>query len=127
MEKVFDTLIFVFLIIIMIISVSCLSDIEKDIYPIEQSLEIKEDSGLKFEGPSITDGSQFNIKTTGSGSFDLIIKDHFNNVISKSELDIKTGDNVFRFYTNAIEDGDYTIDFIDNFGNKVQSQKITIQ
>ena len=68
MEKVFDTLIFVFLIIIMIISVSCLSDVEKDIYPIEQSLEIKEDSGLKFEGPSITDGSQFNIKTTGSWS-----------------------------------------------------------
>jgi len=127
MEKVFDTLIFVFLIIIMIISVSCLSDVEKDIYPIEQSLEIKEDSGLKFEGPSITDASQFNIKTINSGSFNLIIKDHFNNVISKSELEIKTGDNVFRFYTNAIEDGDYTIDFIDNLGNKVQSQKITIQ
>ena len=127
MEKLFDTLTFIFLLIVMILATSCLSEVDKKIYPIEQSLEIQESSGLKFEGPSITDGSQFNFKREQSGAYMLVIKDHFKNVISKSILDINPGNNVLSFYTNAINDGDYTIEFIDELGNVVESQKITIQ
>ena len=57
----------------------------------------------------------------------LVVRDHFKNVISKSILDINTGDNVLSFYTNAINDGDYTVEFVDELGNVVESQKITIQ
>lgn len=40
--------------------VGCMRDIKEDIqYPIEQSLTINEATGLKFEGPSISDASQF--------------------------------------------------------------------
>lgn len=107
--------------------VSCVTEpYEQKIYPIEQSLTIKENEGLKFEGPSITDGSQFNFKVMNAGQYELVIKDHFKNTISKSILDIQYGDNIMTFYTNAILDGDYTVEFIKN--NKiVRSQKITIQ
>ena len=128
MEKLFDTLTFIFLLIVMILASSCLTEpYEKKIYPIEQSLKIQETSGLKFEGPSITDGSLFNFKREQSGAYMLVVRDHFKNVISKSILDINTGDNVLSFYTNAINDGDYTVEFVDELGNIVESQKITIQ
>ena len=128
MEKLFDTLTFVVLLIVMILASSCMTEpYEKKIYPIEQSLKIQETSGLKFEGPSITDGSLFNFKREQSGAYMLVVRDHFKNVISKSILDINTGDNVLSFYTNAINDGDYTVEFVDELGNVVESQKITIQ
>ena len=118
MGKLFDTLTFVVLLIVMILASSCLTEpYEKKIYPIEQSLKIQETTGLKFEGPSITDGSLFNFKREQSGAYMLVVRDHFKNVISKSILDINTGDNVLSFYTNAINDGDYTVEFVDELGN----------
>lgn len=127
MDKLFDTLIIIFLVAIMAIATSCVTEpYEEKIYPIEQSLKIQQNEGLKFEGPSITDGSQFNFKVMNAGQYELVIKDHFKNTISKSILDIQYGDNVMTFYTNAILDGDYTVEFIKN-NEIVRSQKITIQ
>lgn len=127
MKKFLDTMIIIFVVICFLLIASCaMEPYEEKIYPIEQSLKIQENEGLKFAGPSITDASQFNFKVMDAGQYELVIKDHFKNTISKSILDIKYGDNVMTFYTNAILDGDYTVQFIKN--NKVvRSQKITIQ
>jgi hypothetical protein len=106
----------------------CMRDIKEDIqYPIEQSLTINEVSGLKFEGPSISDASQFNFKVETGGTYYIVVKDHLKNVISKSEIKTNIGDNVLRFYTNAIPDGDYFIEFKDPQDNVIESNKITIQ
>ena len=127
MDKITKVFIFLFFVVITLTFVSCVTEpYEKKIYPIEQSLKIQENEGLKFEGPSITDGSQFNFKVMDAGQYELVIKDHFKNTISKSILDIQYGDNVMTFYTNAILDGDYTVEFIKN-NEIVRSQKITIQ
>ena len=127
MDKITKVFIFLFFVAITLTFVSCVAEpYEKKIYPIEQSLKIQENEGLKFEGPSITDGSQFNFKVMNAGQYELVIKDHFKNTISKSILDIQYGDNIMTFYTNAILDGDYTVEFIKN-NEIVRSQKITIQ
>lgn len=115
------------ILFIFLILVSCyIEPYEQKIYPIAQDLTIAENEGLKFEGPSITDGSLFNFKVMDAGQYELVIKDHFKNTISKSILDIQYGNNVMTFYTNAILDGDYTVQFIKN-NEIVRSQKITIQ
>lgn len=115
------------ILFIFLLLVSCyIEPYEEKIYPIEQDITIAENEGLKFQGPSITDGSLFNFKVMEAGQYELVIKDHFKNTISKSILDIQYGNNVMTFYTNAILDGDYTVQFIKN-NQIVRSQKITIQ
>ena len=87
----------------------------------------RNEPGLKFEGPSISDASQFNFKVETGGTYYIVVKDHLKNVISKSEIKTNIGDNVLRFYTNAIPDGDYFIEFKDPQDNVIESNKITIQ
>lgn len=89
-------------------------------------LEIAELEGLKFENSSITDGTKFNFKTQTAGKYTLEIRDHFKVLISKSIINAEEGDNVMRFYTKALQQGDYNI-AIFNSTDKVQSTKMTIQ
>jgi len=93
---------------------------------VENKLEITEPQGLKFNNSSITDGTQFNFKTESAGTYTLEIRDHFRTLISKSTLTAKVGDNVYSFYTRALQQGDYTIT-IQQGTNKVQETKMTIQ
>ena len=89
-------------------------------------LEIAELEGLKFENSSITDGTKFNFKTQTAGKYTLEIRDHFKVLISKSIINAEEGDNVMRFYTKALQQGDYDITIF-NSTNEVQSTKMTIQ
>lgn len=93
---------------------------------VEDKLEITEPQGLKFNSSSITDGTQFNFKTQTEGTYTLEIRDHFRTLISKSTLTAKVGDNVYSFYTKALQQGDYTITVIQGT-KKVQETKMTIQ
>ena len=89
-------------------------------------LEIAELEGLKFENSSITDGTKFNFKTQTAGKYTLEIRDHFKVLISKSIINAEEGDNVIRFYTKALQQGDYNITIF-NSTNKVQQTKMNIQ
>ena len=89
-------------------------------------LKITETQGLKFNNSSIVDGTQFNFKTESEGTYTLEIRDHFRTLISKSKLTAKVGDNIYSFYTRALQQGDYTIT-IKQGTNKVQETKMTIQ
>jgi len=66
-------------------------------------------TGLKFEGSNITDGSKFNLKVLEAGEYSIEVRDYFKNLTSKSIIDAKAGDNVLKFYTQALRYGDYTI------------------
>ena len=89
-------------------------------------LEIADLEGLSFENSSITDATEFNFKTQTAGTYTLEIRDHFRTLISKSIITAQVGDNVFNFYTKALQQGDYFIS-IHSTKNKVQETKMTIQ
>jgi hypothetical protein len=72
-------------------------------------MSIAEITGLKFEGSNITNGSKFNLKVLEAGKYTIEIRDPFKNLTSKSIIDAKSGDNVMKFYTKALQGGDYNI------------------
>ena len=89
-------------------------------------LEIADLEGLSFENSSITDATEFNFKTQTAGTYTLEIRDHFKTLISKSILTAQAGDNVFDFYTKALQDGDYFI-IIKKGSKEIENTKMTIQ
>lgn len=90
------------------------------------NVAIAELTGLKFEGSNITDGSKFNLKVLEAGEYSIEVRDYFKNLTSKSTIDAKTGDNVLKFYTKALRDGDYTIT-IDKDGTELHNVKLVIK
>ena len=113
-----------------VLFLACAKDDYIEYQPINNNvignLVIAESSGLKFEGSNITNGSKFNLKVLEAGKYTIEIKDPFKNLISKSTIDAKAGDNVLKFYTRAFRDGDYTIT-IDKDGTKLHNVKLVIK
>ena len=89
-------------------------------------MAIAEVTGLKFEGSNITDGSKFNLKVLEAGEYSIEVRDYFKNLTSKSIINAKSGDNVFKFYTRALRDGDYTIT-IGKDGTELHNVKLVIK
>ena len=83
-------------------------------------------TGLKFEGSNITNGSKFNLKVLEAGEYTIEVRDYFKNLTSKSIIDAKAGDNVLKFYTRALRDGDYTIT-IGKDGTELHNVKLVIK
>ena len=89
-------------------------------------MAIADATGLKVEGSNITDGSKFNLKVLDEGEYTIEIRDYFKNLASKSIIDAKAGDNVLKFYTRALRDGDYTIT-IGKEGTELHNVKLVIK
>ena len=89
-------------------------------------MAIADATGLKFEGSNITDVSKFNLKVLDEGEYTIEIRDYFKNLASKSIIDAKAGDNVLKFYTRALRDGDYTIT-IGKDGTELHNVKLVIK
>jgi len=89
-------------------------------------MAIAEVTGLKFEGSNITDGSKFNLKVLEAGEYSIEVRDYFKNLTSKSIINAKSGDNVLKFYTRALRDGDYTIT-IGKDGTELHNVKLVIK
>lgn len=106
---------------------ACAKDDHQFVYPdLTGSISIIAPTGLKFEGPNITNGSKFNLKVLEEGKYTIEIRDYFKNLTSKSTIDAKSGDNVLKFYTRALQDGDYTIT-IGNDGQEIYNVKFVIK
>jgi len=102
------------------------ADITEDFTYTPNKLMIAGEEGLKFENSQITDGSQFNFKTQTAGTYTLEIRNHFNLLTSKSTFNAKIGDNIYSFYTRALQDGDYDVIILKG-QDVVQKVKLTIQ
>ena len=89
-------------------------------------MAIAESTGLKFEGSNITNESKFNLKVLEAGEYSIEVRDYFKNLTSKSIIDAKAGDNVLKFYTQALRDGDYTITISKN-GSELHNVKLVIK
>jgi hypothetical protein len=89
-------------------------------------MAITESTGLKFEGSNITNESKFNLKVLEAGEYSIEVRDYFKNLTSKSIINAKSGDNVLKFYTRALRDGDYTITINKN-GSELHNVKLVIK
>ena len=89
-------------------------------------MAIADVTGLKFEGSNITDGSKFNLKVLEAGEYSIEVRDYFKNLTSKSIINAKSGDNVLKFYTRALREGDYTIT-IGKDGTELHNVKLVIK
>ena len=90
------------------------------------NMSIEEPTGLKFQGSNITDGSKFNLKVLEAGEYSIEVRDYFKNLTSKSIINAQSGDNVYKFYTKALQDGDYTIT-IGKDGQEIHNVKLVIK
>ena len=50
-----------------------------------------------------------NIKSPEDSEYSIEIKDVFGNLVAKSTIKAKAGNNVYAFYTRAFKEGHYTI------------------
>ena len=118
-------------LLILLIMLGCAKDDYSDfqtLYPSlsNNKLEITGLTGLKFEESNITNRSKFNLKVLKEGKYTVEIRDPFKNLSSKSIIDAKAGDNVLKFYTRALRDGDYTIT-IGKDGTELHNVKLVIK
>ena len=118
------------ILLILLIIIGCVKDDYSDFQTFNPNLTddmfIAESTGLKFQGPNITDGSKFNLKVLEEGEYSIEIRDYFKNLTSKSIINAKSGDNVMKFYTKALQDGDYTISVNKN-GTQLFNVKLVIK
>mgnify|MGYP003645993007 CR=1 FL=1 len=117
-------------ILFILLILGCAKDEYSDFQPLNpdtiDKMAISDVTGLKFEGSNITDGSKFNLKVLEVGEYTIEVRDYFKNLTSKSIINAKSGDNVMKFYTKALQDGDYTI-LIGKDGNQIYNVKLVIK
>ena len=113
-----------------VLFLACVKDDYSDFQTLSPNLadnmSIEEPTGLKFQGSNITDGSKFNLKVLEAGEYSIEVRDYFKNLTSKSILNAQSGDNVFKFYTRALQDGDYTIT-VSKDGEQIYNVKLVIK
>lgn len=92
---------------------------------IQTQLNINDTDGFKVNGNSITNRSNFNIKVSTAGKYTLEVLDITGIAVTRENLNLKHGNNILTFYTNAMKDGDYTIN-IKKEGQTIQTTKMVI-
>ena len=115
--------------ILFFLFLACAKDTDWNIYEplsVKNELHIDDIEGLKVSGNFITNRSNFNVKVSTAGNYTLEVLNLAGIAVTRDNLNLKVGDNILTFYTNAIEDGDYTIN-IKNEGVIVQTTKMIIQ
>tara|TARA_Y100000287_G_scaffold180931_1_gene176378 strand:+ start:499 stop:861 length:363 start_codon:yes stop_codon:yes gene_type:complete len=90
--------------------VGCMKDeFITEIDSVIPELEIEGAIGMKFYSSNISDTDMFNIKSPEDSEYSIQIKDVFGNLVAKSTIKAKAGNNVYAFYTRAFKEGHYTI------------------
>jgi hypothetical protein len=84
---------------------------------ISDNLKISSSVGLKLETPFVTTEVAMNIKSDVAQTVTVKIFDISNRVVSKSSSDVKSGDNILRVYTSALQSSAYRIALYDAAGN----------
>ena len=92
---------------------------------IQTQLNINDTDGFKVNGNSITNRSNFNIKVSTAGKYTLEVLDITGIAVTRENLNLKHGNNILTFYTNAMKNGDYTIN-IKKEGQVIQTTKMVI-
>lgn len=86
---------------------------------IDPSLKIQSVSGIKLQSPFVTNEVAMNVKSETSQTVTIKIFDIANRVVSKSNSDVRAGDNVLKVYTNALPSSAYRIGIYDVSGKEL--------
>jgi len=115
-------------ILICLFFLACAKDDYSDfqVLNINTELSIEGKEGLKFDDSYISDRSSFNLKSELGGEYTIELRDPFKNLISKSNINAKSGDNIMTFYTKALQVGDYNI-IVMRGSQEKHNVKLTIQ
>ena len=96
---------------------------KQDIVPAPQSVseELKMTSsvGIKLQTAFVTSEVAMNVKTETAGSVTVKIFDIANRVVSKETMNVVSGDNLLKVYTNALPSSAYRIGLFDSNGKQL--------
>lgn len=105
---------------IVIATFSCTKDdILIEPVSVTPQLEIKNSVGIKLETAFVTNEVSMNVKTEFDGNVSVKIFDITNKVVSKEEMVVKSGNNIFKVYTATLPPSAYRIGLFDSNGNRL--------
>lgn len=84
---------------------------------VKQELQITNKVGIKLETSFIIDEVSMNVKLENSGVVIIKIMDISNKVVSKEQLNVKSGDNILKVYTSSLPPSAYRIGLYDSNNN----------
>jgi hypothetical protein len=86
---------------------------------VAQELKMADKVGIKLQTAFVTNEVAMNVKTETNGKFTVKIFNIANRVVSKEEVDVKSGDNVLKVYTSALPASAYRIALFDEKGVQI--------
>jgi hypothetical protein len=80
---------------------------------VAEELKITQSTGIKLQTPFVTTEVAMNVKIDKPQTVTVKIFDISNRVVSKEQLDVKSGDNLLKVYTTALPSSAYRIALYD--------------
>jgi hypothetical protein len=94
-------------------------DFAPEIKQVKPELAITALSGIKLETSFVTSEVSMNIKLESAGTATIKIMDISNRVVSKEQVEVKSGDNILKVYTSALPSSAYRIGLYDSNNNLI--------
>ena len=107
-----------FFVLLIISLTGCFKDdLQPNPIPTPNTLEIKNNVGIKLESAFVTSEVKMNVKIETSGTYTVKILDIANRVVSKESMSVTAGDNILKVYTSALPSSAYRIGLYDSNNN----------
>lgn len=110
MKKIFIT--------VLVLAVAAGCSMENEFLPREQEvakdLKIESATGIKVENAFVTTEVAMNVKSEVAGKATIKIFNIANRVVSKEEVEVNVGNNVYKVYTSALPSSAYRLAFYDS-------------
>mgnify|MGYP000063687284 FL=1 len=94
-------------------------DMLPEIKQVKPELTISTLSGIKLETPFVTSEVAMNVKLESAGTVTIKITDISNRVVSKEQVEVKSGDNILKVYTSALPASAYRVGLYDSNNNLI--------
>lgn len=105
------------ILVVATLAIGCQKDdILLPVPEVTKNLQIQNTVGIKLESPFVTSEVAMNVKLETAGSVTVKIFDIANKVVSKETVQVKSGDNILKVYTNALPPSAYRIGLYDANG-----------
>jgi hypothetical protein len=83
---------------------------------LSDNLKISSSVGIAVQTPFVTTSVSMNVKSDVAQTVTIKITDIGNNVVSKENVTVATGDNILKIYTSALPTAAYRIALYDTNG-----------
>jgi hypothetical protein len=94
-------------------------DILPEVKQVTPELSIATLSGIKLETSFVTSEVAMNVKLESAGTVTIKIMDISNRVVSKEQVEVKSGDNILKVYTSALPPSAYRVGLYDSNNNLI--------